>query len=360
MSIKLQNNKFLLILLILILPAKNVSSQITFGSLKEAEDFSALQLEGTTGGIRLPQLENADKSSLVLTTSNAGLMIYNRDTDLIEYWDGSKWIATGDTIRVYNGINKNGSLIKLGGSLEENTIVNLNDNELQLQTRENGRFSVNDTVFVVNNRVVDIRPASFSVKSNTFGITGDEIDINGSFSVTTGSDTLTIQDNLVSLMGQLSYKDGNEQQDNVLVSDDLGNGRWAVLKPQMEIENSTMLISGTPITTNDAGGAVSNDLTLTKGRWLIFARYSARTTATTRRYLWTSITVPATGDVVYKVGSDFDSSGNSGPQIVYFVDVTQESTTYRVLGQTANTNTTITSTTGGDYFYAILLDKPLD
>lgn len=89
--------KFLLILLLLCY-TNFIDGQVTIGALTEPEDFSVLQLENSTGGLRLNQLDSHQKSNLSIklqsigNTATKGLIIYNTDTKTIQYWDGTQWI----------------------------------------------------------------------------------------------------------------------------------------------------------------------------------------------------------------------------------------------------------------------------
>ena len=62
------------------------------------KSFSVLELSSTKGGLRLPQLTTAERDALVagLTGDDAdaakGLVIYNKETKCMQYWNGTKWV----------------------------------------------------------------------------------------------------------------------------------------------------------------------------------------------------------------------------------------------------------------------------
>lgn len=79
-----------------------ILGQVTIGSGDAPQDFSVLELISSSQspkGLRLPHLSSQDIIDLDLASltepakSKAiGLMIYNTDDSVIEYWDGSKWV----------------------------------------------------------------------------------------------------------------------------------------------------------------------------------------------------------------------------------------------------------------------------
>lgn len=85
----------------------NVNAQVSIGGNsnqpKIPESFSILELvsapTAVIGGLRLPQLTEADKTSINSELAGKeeakGLFIYNIEKNQVEYWDGTKWIAQG-------------------------------------------------------------------------------------------------------------------------------------------------------------------------------------------------------------------------------------------------------------------------
>lgn len=75
------------------------NAQITIGSRKAPEQFSILELDASSKGLRLNQLSQDQRNILTQQLlqgqeSTKGLSIYNIETEKIQYWEGSKWINT--------------------------------------------------------------------------------------------------------------------------------------------------------------------------------------------------------------------------------------------------------------------------
>jgi len=97
------NGQLSIILLILVLFVFPLKAQVTIGSDKNPEPFSILELEATlkAGGLRLPQLDNTERldvqSQFAADTEAAkaaiGLVIYNTETNCLEFWNGERWVS---------------------------------------------------------------------------------------------------------------------------------------------------------------------------------------------------------------------------------------------------------------------------
>lgn len=104
-----QSRKYLLIFLF-ILFCNYGKAQVTIGAGTAPQPFSILEIVSNgEGGARLPHLTAAQRNALSLTTGfideshrgdtstdpglALGLIIYNTDTNCIEYWDGYKWVS---------------------------------------------------------------------------------------------------------------------------------------------------------------------------------------------------------------------------------------------------------------------------
>ncbi|NDV96092.1 hypothetical protein D0T84_14395 [Dysgonomonas sp. 521] len=80
-----------------------IHAQVTVGSNKEPETFSALELiSNEKAGLRMPLLTTVERNAMEATyksnpDKNAlakGLTIYNTTNNCIEFWNGEKWIST--------------------------------------------------------------------------------------------------------------------------------------------------------------------------------------------------------------------------------------------------------------------------
>lgn len=80
---------------ILLVTVFNVHSQVTIGSVKPPEDFSLLEIVGTKGGLRLPQLTTDQRDALSLNGKDLskGLTIFNTSTSCVEIWNGDTWLS---------------------------------------------------------------------------------------------------------------------------------------------------------------------------------------------------------------------------------------------------------------------------
>lgn len=93
---------FILVTVILLLPAMASQAQVTIGDVTGAKAFSVLEIisNGTTG-LRMPHLTTTERNSMTATvefdnlktTLAKGLTIYNSTTDCLEFWNGTEWIA---------------------------------------------------------------------------------------------------------------------------------------------------------------------------------------------------------------------------------------------------------------------------
>lgn len=80
-----------------------LNAQVTVGSDKAPESYSALEIVSTSGGLRLPQLNATQRDALTtelqaLTDADKiaaakGLTIYNTTTSCMDTWNGTLWIS---------------------------------------------------------------------------------------------------------------------------------------------------------------------------------------------------------------------------------------------------------------------------
>lgn len=140
----------------------NTFGQVTIGGDKVPEPFSILELisgNGSVGGIRMPQISGyaerlvLENKFLMNPSEAIGLTIYNRESNSIEYWDGSQWVALkGVSINASNGLTYNtiNKSIELGGTLSVPTSVNTNSQSLSLTGTTANMFSVDNTTLSVD------------------------------------------------------------------------------------------------------------------------------------------------------------------------------------------------------------------
>lgn len=96
---------------VLLTASSAVQAQVTVGSNTAPQVFSLLELDASTqkGGLRLPQLSNAERDALTgvsgNTTTAPGLTIYNTSTMHIEYWDGIRWTQHDGGMSHFTAVN---------------------------------------------------------------------------------------------------------------------------------------------------------------------------------------------------------------------------------------------------------------
>ena len=98
--------KRLLPLTILIIACNNISvgqSVGIGGSAFTPSAYSILEMRSDSMGVLLPRLSNTDRAHITpsLGMPHQGLTIYNKDTDLYNYWDGTTWVVMSTTSGAY-------------------------------------------------------------------------------------------------------------------------------------------------------------------------------------------------------------------------------------------------------------------
>ena len=363
------NKYILLITSVLLMYITEANAQVTVGSLNKPEDFSALQIEGTTGGLRLPQLLNSDKVNLgTLGTAAQGLIIYNKTSQLLEYWDGTKWTSLFE-MKVLNGLTRsNLGKITLGGSLLYSTSLNINSHKLNIISNQvNSIFSVNTDVLVAKKQELTFKPTIFSVSTNDFITNASGITIKALTATSPQNDKLAVNNSEIKYTGKLTYKDGRQGAGKVLTAkDEKGTANWSDLRPKSKVVSSSIVTTSQSIGTSNTVVSGSN-LELTRGKWMIIAGVGAYTSTATTRYLWVSLwDVADNTNPVTAMGVNFDTNRYALSQLVFLVNITKERAQYNVKAKTAASNVKLLSSTtelnnyGRPYFYAILVDEPID
>jgi len=353
--------KFTFILLVSILVCKQANAQVTVGSETPALSFITLQIEGVSGGMRFPLIDNAtDKTALTNAVIAAGdkgggLIIFNAESgqNWLEYWDAAnqEWIKMNES--VFGAIGANGvsgiNTLSLGGTLSHDTSINMNTRDLLFKTTSaTGQLVVQDDALVVKNNMVGV---------------GTTAPANAKLFVAVDDSLNTASTN------RLRYNDGSSSiaKYKVLTSDIDGYASWTNLKNPVEILSGTFLGS-VPLPNNSSTlTAISNSLQLSRGRWLIIARITTTgSTTTSGQYLWlrlfgngTNSAVPTASSNSYQWTGARPQTYNSGwatPQTYEIVDVTSNVYYIRLYMSTSSgTPYTQPGYHGGAYFYAIKL-----
>ena len=145
----------------------HLQAQIIIGDAVAPQPFSALEIISTTGGLRLPQLDNDERDAVQAVieaiadnderAKAEGLMIFNTDTECVETWNGDGWISLCD-----NNVSQ----------------INLNDRRIFPITSFSGN------TYDLNELIVSVEPlgAIGSVTWEVLSVTGTDVtvELNGS------------------------------------------------------------------------------------------------------------------------------------------------------------------------------------
>lgn len=277
--------------LFFVLSTLNTKAQVTIGSDKDPEEFSALEVISSTNGartgIRMAQFDNSSKTTLEtkIVASNdtknkaKGLMIYNTDTKQLEYWNGTGWVAIPRGIAVPPLVGKNGisnvtsTSIGLGGTITSAKVdIDLKDKKLLIPSSTAGGH-----VKVEANSGTDatmlISPGKVGVGINTIS------DIKNSLHIESGTigNAISIRENSTT----------PNELDVVYSEDNLGT---AYLAPLLIYSNTiqTAIAAGTDIPVKGSIPVkLGSELVLTSGKWLILSVLNAYTVTTNTNGLGT-------------------------------------------------------------------------
>ena len=342
--------KYILVLLFAIASLNAGQAQVTIGSLNQPAGFSALQLDGTDGGLRLPQVSQTNRNNINVSSANAvGLILYNTYTNRVDYWDGLNWSPVLEGLTARNGLKIDGNTVKLGGSLIKNTTINLNGKSLNF-TANPGAFRVNSNVLQISGSNVTMQTSQFTVNTNQFSVIGDNTIVlpstGNSFTITaSASNKLTVNNQNVRLDGQLRYVDGREAADHVLVATAAGVAHWETLLPNSKIVEGALVSTNTSVNSGSSSlgtpvNITATDLVLTPGKWMIFANFTVTANASARRNVWLYLYSVASGTetlvTMNGVPPSLSSPYKAYPGLTYLVDVTT-TTTFRLKCGTLNT-----------------------
>ena len=356
--------KYILVLLFAIASLNAGVTQVTIGSLNPPADFSALQLEGADGGLRLPQVPQANRNAINTSSSEApGLTLYNTNTNWVDYWDGLNWLPIPGELTARNGLRVDGSAVKLGGTLIKNTTISLNGKSLNF-TANPGTFRVNTDALQISGGNVTMQTSQFMVNTNQFSVIGNNIvalpTTGNPFTITaSAANKVTVNNQNVRVDGQMTYVDGRQANGRVLAASPTGVAHWADLIPNSRIVNG--VLSGSNIGINTGSSSLGNpvnitttELVLTPGKWMIFVNFLVTAGSASRRYIWLYLYSGPIGSETLVTMSGTPPSLTSPyqayPTMTYLVDVTT-TTNFRLKCGTLNASNYTAS--GNNVFKAI-------
>lgn len=258
-----------------------VNAQVTMGSGADPADYAILQIDGTEGGLRLPKLNSEAREQLTaafrenIDEVREGMVIYYTDKNEVQFWNGENWISMLTAKELTNSINGivGTDNFKLGGELSElTTIIQPNNSYLYFDVTS-GMISVGNNALVVDSVGVSIgtKPtnAAFDVKSIEEG----------------GLKILTPE------LKDIEFEVGPGEKDikdtYVLTSDAQGNVSWQSMLAVPTTFDGQWVSGIENISINSTSSLKLATVELTKGTWLITARYVAKSDGRTtlpRRY----------------------------------------------------------------------------
>lgn len=373
--------KYIILISFFTLLANGITAQITVGSLKDPEPFSILEIDGKWGGMKIPKIQESDKTAMegLFNAESDGLIVFNETSGKIEFWNGSEWITFTNNLIADNGLTAIVDTLKLGGDLTNPvTELDLDNFNLNIKNSSASELAINDTMVVVNNRIVSILPATkFSVNDTVIDIRDKYVDLRpASFSVNDDAFSMS-GPGRTSINGSFALKDGTENTGYLLTTDENGNASWGALRPMGSISTGA-LKNDVPFASTSVNITLSS-ITLTPGQWLIMARYTGRMNPSMAgMYHWITLSSRST-NIGSASDTGYSSIGMTGmnpeartagtgvysystPSIVHYVNITQE-TEFAIFAGTSN-STTLASQTSSDYgggsFFAIRLDIPIE
>ena len=97
--------KFVLLLPLILFSFGKLNAQVTIGSANPPSEMALLNLDASINpkALHLPRLTEASRDALVASDSApadqelaVGLMIFNIETQCLEFWNGQTWISLCD------------------------------------------------------------------------------------------------------------------------------------------------------------------------------------------------------------------------------------------------------------------------
>jgi len=380
---------YILILSLVFIFVDKANAQVVVGPVEDVQpsSFSILQLEGETGGLRLPRVTTLQMttmgSSLTGNDNADGLVVYNTEDDLIYFWDGDNWIPLSGgggptTVSGNNGIttiNSPTNGVRLGGTINTPTTINMNNFNFDITQNSGDLFYANGVGLHINDSVnmkpgsgLHINDPAFGTIARNVTIVPEKMSVNNNTLSLNASPTLPG----IGFKGALTYKPSAadpaaDPDGNLLVSDVSGVASWQPVRPMGSVAEGE-LYNDSVFKSTDID-ITKKPLVLPPGKWLIFAKVTCKATGTSdeRMYHWMGLESKAkkssTKVKVTKTGTnpELNSSGTiySCPNMVCMVDIKVQTEYFITMGTSNSDLTNKTSTEyGGSYFYALNIDAP--
>lgn len=101
-------------------------------------------------GMLVPRVALQDADNPIYGEKQNGLLVWNTYTGGsyaytgFYFWNGEDWERVGSSLIFENGLTKSGEYVKLGGSLNQNTTINLGNYNMNFNMDRSGTFNVMD------------------------------------------------------------------------------------------------------------------------------------------------------------------------------------------------------------------------
>ena len=133
--------------------------------------------------IETTDAEWMDPTASKIKEKHAGLLVYNLNTTSpfvlgIYVWDGSRWLLTRGTAS--NGLNIVDGVVKLGGSLTEDTSIDMNNKALVVTTGTGKRMTVDGNFETDNLYILEAPSTSGNTQALTRNVTTGQIELAAS------------------------------------------------------------------------------------------------------------------------------------------------------------------------------------
>ncbi len=320
-------NRFLIALYLVFIAIASINAQVTIGKDILPAEYSLLQIEydktlfPNGAGIQLPRLSGTDKISLDAKIASdpeaVGLTIFNTDTKVIEYWNGTIWVSvpglepqfsSGNGLTSKSGGYKNYStIVGLGGELTEPTTINLQGKTLNI-TQVTG--STDNPVFQVKN-------------------------LNGNLTVTDKKVGIGISEPTAKLHIQkpessdgLRLVDGNQGLNKVMTAlDNTGKASWSAIQEYVTTRKKYIKSTPTGGIKFNIDTQVSDSIICEPGKWLIVGKVNVANgdNDSGNLYTWAKIKNVETQTVLVVSGVKTEVGGFrfSLPQVVFYAEFTE-------------------------------------